>query len=61
LIVNRQIHGGVNVSFLFVAAHMQVPMIFAPVSETVNQPGIAMEVKDDRLIGGEERVKVRIC
>src|SRR5208337_5227310 len=43
LIVNRQLHGGVNVSLLFVAAHMQVLMICAAVSETVNQPGVAME------------------
>src|SRR6516225_5396067 len=60
LIVNCQLHGRVNVSLLFVTAHMQVPVICAAVSETVNQPGVAMEVENDRLVGCEERIKVRI-
>ena len=60
LIVNCQLHGSVNVSLLFVTANMQVPVILAAVSETVNQPGVAMEVKNDRLVGREERIKVSI-
>src|SRR3974377_1417902 len=60
LIANCQLHGRFNVSLLFVTAHMQVAVICATVSETVNQPGVAMEVKDDRLVGCEKRIKVRI-
>jgi hypothetical protein len=39
---------------------MQVPVVCAAVGETVNQPGIAMEVKDDRLVDRKERIEVRI-
>jgi hypothetical protein len=39
---------------------MQVAVVCAPIGEAVNQPGIAMEVKNDGLVSGEERIKVRI-
>jgi hypothetical protein len=38
---------------------MQVVVTPAPVGQSVNQPGIAMEGKDDRLVGGEQRIKGR--
>src|SRR5215469_1436417 len=60
LIVNGELHGRVNVSLLFVTADMQVPMICAAVSETVNQPRVAMKVENDRPVSCEERIKVRI-
>jgi len=60
LIVNCQLHGSVDVSLLLVTTHVQVPVICAAVSETVNQPRIAMEVENDWPVGCEERIKVRI-
>ena len=60
LVVDCQLHGRVDVAFFLVTSHMQVAVVCAAVGETVNQPGIAMEVKDDRLVVGKERIEVRI-
>src|SRR6478672_935962 len=42
LVVDRQLHRRIDVAFLFVAAHVQVPMVRSAVSQTVNQPRIAV-------------------
>ena len=60
LVVDCQLHRRVDVAFLLVTAHMQVAVVCAAIGETVNQPGIAMEVKDDRLVGRKERIEIRI-
>ena len=60
LIVNCQFHRRVDVALLLVAAHMQVPVVCAAIGETVNQPGIAMEVKDDWLVYRKQRIEIRI-
>ncbi len=60
LVLDGQIEGRVDVAFFLVAAHVQVVVIGAPISEPVNQPGIPMEVEDDGLVFGEEAVEVFI-
>ena len=60
LVVNCQFHWRVDVALLFVTAHMQVSVVRAAVGEAVNQPGIAVEVKDDRLVRRKQRIEVRI-
>ena len=50
LVANRQVERSVDVAFLLVAANVQVLVIGAPVSQPVDQPGIAVEVEDDRLV-----------
>src|SRR4051812_34718778 len=60
LVFNRQFHRCVDVAALFVAAYVQVSMIRAAVRQTVNQPWIAMEVEDDRFVGGEQAVEIAI-
>ena len=47
-------------AFLLVTVHMKIPMVFAAISEPVNQRGITMVSKDNRLIDSKEAVKVRI-
>jgi hypothetical protein len=37
---------------------MEITVIFAPVSQAVNEPGITVEVENDRLILGEETVEI---
>ena len=61
LVVDRQFHWSIDVAFLFVAADVDVAMVRPAVSEAVNQPGIAMEVEDDWLVDGKERIEVRVC
>ena len=51
-IVHRQLHRGVDVAFLLVAAHVQLTVL-ASISQAVNQPRISMEVEDDGLVNRE--------
>ena len=60
LIIDRQLHRRVDVAAFLVATHVHVLMIGPPVGEPVNQPRVAMEVEDDRLVHGEQAVKVAI-
>src|SRR5688572_468582 len=43
LILDGQIERRVDVALFFVAAHVQVVVIGAPVGQAMNEPGIAME------------------
>src|SRR5262249_60248904 len=43
-----------------VAAHVEVAMTLSPVSQSVNEPRIAVEGKDDRLVGREQRIEIVI-
>ena len=47
-------------AFFLVAAHVNVLVALAPVSQSVNEPRIAVEGEDDRLVGREQRVEVVI-
>ena len=47
-------------AFFFIASYMQILMISASVGQTMYQPGIAVIGKDDRFVGGEQRVKVMV-
>src|SRR5208337_484708 len=60
LVVNCQFHRRIDIALLFVAADMQIPVVCAPIGETVNQPGIAMEVEDDQLVGRKQRIEISI-
>ena len=35
-------------------------LVLAAVGQAVNQPGITVEVENDRLVGGEQRIEIRI-
>src|SRR5215469_2116931 len=58
-VVHRQLHGSVDVAFLFVAAHVQI-LIIPRISEAMNQPGISVEVENDRFVRSEQRIKVAV-
>src|SRR5262249_62276334 len=47
-------------ALFLVAAHVKVPVALAAIGQPVNKPGIAMEREDDRLVDGEQRVKILI-
>ena len=53
-------NGVVVGALLFVAAHMEVVVARAPVGQSVNQRWIAMEGKDDWLVGREQRIEIVI-
>ena len=60
LVANRQLKRCVDASLLFVTAHVQIVVVVAAVSQTMDHPGIGMEIEDDRLIEREQAVKVAI-
>ena len=47
-------------AFLFISPHVQIVVIGAPISEAMDQPGIAVEREDDGLIRREERVEIPV-
>ena len=61
LVQHRQFERRIDVAFFLVAAHMQIVMARETVRELVDEPRIAVEVKDDRLVGGEQAVELALC
>ena len=47
-------------AFFLVAAHVQVLVIRAPVGQAMDQPRVAVESEDDRLVLGEQSIEVVI-
>ena len=60
LIEDRELERRVDVALLLVAAHVDVVVVVAAIGELVDERGVAVEVEDDRLVEGEERVEVAI-
>ena len=58
IIQDRHIERRRRGAFFLVAAHVEIGMVGAAVGEPVNQPRIAMEGKDDRLVLGEQYIKL---
>ena len=59
-VANRQFQRSIDIPPLHVSAHVNVGVVGPAISELVNEPGIAVEVEDDRLVLGEQRVEVAI-
>jgi hypothetical protein len=47
-----------DAALFLVPAHTYVVVISAPVTQFVNERSIGMEVEDDRLVCGEERIEI---
>src|SRR6516164_2964409 len=47
-------------AFFLVAAHMNVVVAGAPVGQTVNQPRVAVEGKDDRLVCRKKNIELGV-
>src|SRR5208337_1429672 len=60
LVPDRQFQWGINVAMLLVAAHVNVVLGRPAVSEAVDQPRIAMEVEDYRLVRGEKSFELAV-
>src|SRR5581483_3541291 len=55
------VEGGGGGAFLFVAPHVEVAVVGAPVGESVDQPGVAVVGEDDRPVGGQEGVELGVA
>ena len=60
LVPHGQLERRIDIAMFLVAAHVEVLVVGAAVGELVNQPGVAVEVENDRLVGGEQAVKVPV-
>src|SRR5712692_8328974 len=60
IVQDRHVERCCRRALLFVAPHVEIVMIVAAISEAVNQPGIAVIGKDDRLIHREHGVEIKI-
>ena len=61
LVQHRQLERRVDVALLLVAVHVQVLVALEAVGELVDQPGIAVEVEDDRLVRREQAVELALA
>ena len=60
VVLHAHVEGGRDGALFLVAAHVQVA-VGAPVGQSVDQPRVAVEAKDDVLVRGEERVVVLVA
>ena len=58
VVAHRHVKGRRRSAFFFIAAHVEIIMIAAPVRQPVNQPGITVIGKYNRLIGGKKRIEI---
>jgi len=61
IVQHRHIEGRGDGTLLLVAADMDVGVVGATVGQPVDQPWVGMEGKDDRLVLGEEFVKIHVA
>ena len=61
LIADGQFERGVDVAVLLVTTHVETGLGIPAVDQPVDEPWIAMEVEDHRLVGCEQAVEVRIA
>ena len=61
IVQHRHVEGGGDRALFLVAADVDVVVVRAAVGQPVNQPRVAMEGEDDRLVRGEEFVEVRVA
>src|ERR1700686_292704 len=60
LVDNGEFQRSIDVAFLLIAAHVNVVMIPAAITELVDQRRIGMEIKNYGLVGSEKRIKVAV-
>ena len=58
LVIDCQLQRRVDVAFFLIAAHVKIGVIGASVSESMDQPRIAVEVEHHRFIPGEQSVEI---
>ena len=61
LILDGQFERSVVVALLLIAAHVHVLVVCSVVTMSVDQPGITMEVEDDRFVDGKETIEIAIA
>ena len=60
IITYRHIERRGGRTLFLISPHMQIGVVGPSIRKTVNQPRIAMISKHDRLISGENRIKITV-
>ncbi len=60
LIEDGEFERRVDVALFFVAANVNIVVIFAAVAELVDERSVGMEIEDDRLVDGEEGIEIAV-
>src|SRR5437667_8203594 len=60
LVLDGQVERGVDVALLLVAPHVEILVVRGSIGQAVDEPAIAVEVEDDRPVGGEQAVEVAV-
>jgi hypothetical protein len=60
LVVDCQLHRCSDVAFFLVSTCVHVAVAGATICQAVNQPGVAMEIENDRFVDGEQGVEIPI-
>jgi len=60
LVFDGQFQWCVDIALFLVAAYVQMLVIGAAVGQAVDQPGVTVEIENDRLIPGEQAVEVAV-
>lgn len=58
LVLYGQLQGCVDITFFFIAPNVQILMIGTPVSQLVNEPGVAVKIKNNRFVQGKQAIKI---
>src|SRR5271166_4827463 len=59
LVVDRQLHRGVDIAFFLITTYVH-SLVLPAVGQAVNQIRITVEVENDWLVHGEQRIEIRI-
>ena len=58
-VIDRQFHWSIDVAFLLVPPDMK-PLVLPAISQTMNQPRVTVEIKNDGLVCSEERIEIAV-
>ena len=61
IVEHAHVEGRGRCPFFLVAAHVEIVMIGAPIGQAMNQPRVAVKSKNDRLVGGEQRIEILVA
>ena len=61
LVIDCQFERRVNVAPLLLAAHVQARVVTSAVAKPMEQPGITVEIENDRLVDSEETIEIAIA
>src|SRR5438034_9081625 len=60
VVLDGQLQRSVDIALFLVTADVHIAVIRAAVSQTMDEPRISVEIKDDGFVDGEKRIKILV-